>query len=313
MQSVRSIPARILTILLLLAPILSACGAAGSGSGDTGGKKPTALTSFYPLYFLTTSIAGDRFAVRNLVPAGAEPHDWEPSTRDMAALRDAALFVYNGAGLDAWAPRAIAASRSTRRVDVEATQGLPLAPPEGEEAANYPSDPHAWLDPLLFKQMAAKVADGLTRADPAGKETYAANLAALQRRLDDLDQAYASGLRDCARREIITSHAAFGYLARRYGLEQIALEGVSPDAEPTPARLAEVARIARERGATYIYFETLVSPKVAETLAHEVGAQTLVLDPLEGLDEKGGQGGKEDYVSVMTANLANLRTGLGCR
>ena len=311
MRSVRSIQAVVLTILLLLPLALSACGASGAGSGGDGGKKPTALTSFYPLYFLTTSIAGDRFAVRNLVPAGTEPHDWEPSARDMAALRDAAVFVYNGAGFDAWAPKAIAANRSSKRIDVEATQGLPLAAAEGAEAKEFPNDPHVWLDPLLFKEMAAKVADALTRADPAGKETFAANLAALQGRLDELHGAYTSGLRDCARRELVTSHAAFGYLARRYGLEQIAVEGLAPDEEPTPARIAEVTRTARERGATHIYFETLVIPRVAETIAREIGAQTLVLDPLEGLDDE--KSGREDYVSVMTANLANLRTGLGCR
>ena len=306
MRSGRSIPAVVSTILLLLPLALSACGAGGAGSGGNGDRKPVALASFYPLYFLTSSIAGDRFAVRNLVPAGTEPHDWEPSARDMASLRDAAVFVYNGAGFDAWAPKAIAANRSSKRIDVEATQGLQLAAAEGE------NDPHAWLDPLLFKEMAAKVADALTRADPAGKETFAANLAALQRRLDELHGAYRDGLRDCARREIVTSHAAFGYLARRYGLEQIAVEGLAPDEEPTPARVAEIARTARARGATHIYFETLVSPRVAETIAHEIGAQTLVLDPLEGLDERQIETG-EDYVTVMTANLANLRTGLGCR
>lgn len=293
-------------LLSVLAPLLlGACGVTGAG----GDKKPVALTSFYPLYFLTATIAGDRMTVRNLVPAGAEPHDWEPSTRDMASLKDATLFVYNGAGFDAWAPKAIAAAPARRRIDLEATSGLPLAPAQGEQAKESAHDPHVWLDPLLAKDLAARIAGALTQAEPAGKEVYAANLTALQGRLDTLDGAFKRGLSDCARREIVTSHAAFGYLARRYGLTQIAVEGLAPNAEPTPARVAEVARLARERGVTYIFFETLVSPKIAETIAREIGAQTLVLDPLEGLAE----GSKEDYVTVMEANLANLRTALGCR
>ena len=161
----------------------------------------------------------------------------------------------------------------------------------------------------MAQEVAKKIAEGLIKADPAGKATYEQNLAALIAKLGELDQQFAAGLRTCDRREIITSHAAFGYLARRYGLEQIAVEGLSPDSEPTPARIAEVTRTARDRKATHIFFETLVSPKVAETIAREIGAQTLVLDPLEGVqDEK-----TESYLTVMGGNLANLRVALGCR
>jgi zinc transport system substrate-binding protein len=296
-------------VFLLVVTALSACGAGGN-------KKPVALTSFYPLYFLTAAIAGDRMEVRNLVPAGAEPHDWEPGTRDTAALKGARVFAYNGAGFEAWAAKALDAAPSKTRVAIEATSGLSLLPPPGEEGAAFPNDPHVWLDPVLAKEMARKIADGLTQADPDGRAVYAQNLATLQGRLDRLDAGFKAGLGTCARKEIVTSHAAFGYLARRYGLEQIAVEGLAPDAEPTPARIAAVAETARARGATHIFFETLVSPRVAETIAREIGAQTLVLDPLEGLREEGGQGpgqGQQDYFSVMNDNLANLRTALGCR
>lgn len=303
---------RLLPIVLLatlLPGVLAACAPGGAGGGS---RKPSVVASFYPLSFFAGAIAGNRMAVRNLVPAGAEPHDWEPTPKDTAAIKDAKVFVYNGAGFEAWVPNVLDAAKSPERVDVEATRGLqPVPPPPGEEAAAFPNDPHAWLDPVLAREMATRIRDGLVAADPDGKAAYEQNLAALQGRLDELDGRFKAGLGDCARKEIVTSHAAFGYLARRYGLEQIAVEGLAPDAEPTPARVAAVADTARARGATHIFFETLVSPRVAETIAREIGAQTLVLDPLEGLEE--GPGTSRDYFTVMHDNLANLRTALGCR
>ncbi len=289
---------------LLLAPLLTACGG-GAASG-----KPLVLTSFYPLYYLTTQIAGDRAEVRSLVPTGTEPHEWEPSARDVTDIKKSAVFVYNGAGLEPWVEKTLAAAPSTKRVVVEAAQGLTLAPPPtGTEVGKFTVDPHVWLDPTLAKTIATNVAAGLTQADPGGKETYARNLADLVARLDTLDTQFKEGLRECARRDIITSHAAFGYLASRYKLEQIAVEGLSPDSEPTPSRIVEVTKLARTRGATTIFFETLVSPRVAETIANEMGARTLTLDPLEGVqDEK-----TQTYFTVMAGNLANLRTALGCR
>ncbi len=293
-----------LVALLALPMVLAACGGIG-GSG-----KPQVLTSFYPLYYFTAQIAGDRAEVRNLVPAGAEPHDWEPSARNVADIKKANVFVYNGAGFESWVPKTLEAAKNEQRIVIEATAGLPLAsPPPGEEASEYSADPHAWLDPTLAKTIAATIAAGLVKADPGGKATYERNLANLVARLDTLDGTFKAGLTSCERREIITSHAAFGYLARRYRLEQIAVEGLAPDAEPTPTRLAEVTKIARERRATTIFFETLVDPRVSETVAREIGATTLTLDPLEGVqDEK-----TQNYFTVMDENLKNLRTGLGCR
>ena len=293
----------LLLTLLLGSLLLSACGGGSSG-------KPIALTSFYPLYYFTAQIAGDRLTVRNLVPTGAEPHDWEPKSKDIADISNAAILVYNGAGFEHWTAKTLQAAKSSKRVDIVATEGLTLlAPPSAEEAKEFPNDPHVWLDPTLAKEVARKIAVGLIKADPAGQATYEQNLAALLAKFDDLDTQFTNGLRSCERREMITSHAAFGYLARRYGLEQIAVEGLAPDAEPTPARLAAVTKIARERKATTIFFETLVSPKVAETVAKEIGAQTLVLDPLEGVQDEAQQ----NYFTVMGQNLANLRTALGCK
>jgi zinc transport system substrate-binding protein len=300
MRSLRTLP---LAIGLLLPLLLAACG----GGGASG--KPVVLTSFYPLYFFASQLAGDRLEVRNLVPAGAEPHDWEPKAQDVADITKAAVLIYNGAGLEPWIDATLASAKSDKRVDIVATEGLALLPPPPGEDEDLTNDPHVWLDPTLAKAVARKIADGLIRADPAGKATYEQNLATLVAKFDGLDTQFSDGLRSCDRREIITSHAAFGYLTRRYGLEQVAVEGLSPDSEPTPARIAEVTEVARERKATHIFFETLVSPKVAETIAKEIGAQTLVLDPIEGVkDEK-----TQTYFTVMGDNLANLRTALGCR
>lgn len=296
----RKAPRLLFFTLALLPPLLAACGLPGADS------KPLAVTSFYPVYFLTSAITGERMTVRNLAPAGVEPHDWEPSPRDMADLTRARVFAYNGAGFEVWVTHTVAAAPSANRVDIEASKGLTLASaPAGDQGY----DPHVWLDPVLAGQLAATIAGGLIRADPAGRETYQANLATLQGQLGQLDQEFKTGLATCQRRDIVTSHAAFGYLARRYGLNQIAVEGLAPNAEPTPSRLAEVANLARERGATYIFFETLVSPRVAETIAREIGAKTLVLDPLEGVQDPA----KENYVTVMRQNLANLRTALACQ
>ena len=297
---------RAVSLVLLLATslLLSACGGGG------GSRKPVVLTSFYPLYFFTSQIAGDRLEVRNLVPAGAEPHDWEPTPKDVADITKAAVLIYNGAGLEHWIDSVLDSAKSDKRVDIEATAGLTLLPPPpGEQDGDLTNDPHVWLDPTLAKEIARKIADGLIKADPADKATYEQNLAALVAKLDGLDTQLKDGLRLCDRREIITSHAAFGYLTRRYGLEQVAVEGLSPDSEPTPARIAEVTETARARKATHIFFETLVNPQVAETIAKEIGAQTLVLDPIEGVKDERTQ----TYFTVMGDNLANLRTALRCR
>jgi zinc transport system substrate-binding protein len=169
-----------------------------------------------------------------------------------------------------------------------------------------------WLDPTLARAQTQTIAEGLTRADPAGAPVYRANAAKLAARLDALDQAFAAGLRDCARRELVTSHAAFAYLARRYGLIQLPVMGIAPEAEPNPADLAAIVRTARERHVTHVFFEPLVSPRLAQTLAREIGATTLPLDPIEGVSREQAAA-DAGYVELMQANLATLRTGLGCR
>jgi zinc transport system substrate-binding protein len=202
-----------------------------------------------------------------------------------------------------------AVAQEAKKTGFDVSTVTPMRPaPAGAEDPDHP-DPHVWLDPVRFAAIGQAVAERLVAADPAHAAEIRDRAAALDRDLAALDEEYQKALTTCARRDIVTSHAAFGYLADRYGLNQIALTGISPDSEPGPGRMAEVADIARERGATTIFFETLVSPKIAESLANEVGAKAEVLDPIEGL---AADHGTDDYLSVMRRNLDTLVTALDC-
>lgn len=288
--------------------------------------RPLVVASFYPLYDFARNVAGERAEVLSLVPDGVEPHDWEPSPRDLVQLRKAHLFIVNGAGLEPWADR-LARELPASIVLVKATEGLPLvkAPRAGHghdhardngkehrHDAEPDLDPHVWLDPVLAAMQVERIRDALASVDPAGAPAYAARAAAYLGRLEALDRAFRTGLQECARRDVVVTHAAFGYLANRYRLSMIPVTGISPETEPSPKELAALVRLARRRNVQYIFFETLVNSRVAATLAREVGARTLVLNPVEGLTrEQVGTGA--DYVSLMQENLRNLRTALDCR
>ena len=301
--------------------------------GSSGGARESAvaavpvLASFYPLQEIAQRVGGDRVAVTNLTAAGAEPHELELSPRDLERLRQSRLLVYVGGGFQPALERAVEATQSPDLVSLDVTQGMPLleghdeddhgattktgAAGGAQDAAAELTDPHVWLDPVFMKEMVTKVRDALIRIDPAGRERYEANAPAYQRELEALDQEFREGLKNCRRREIVTSHASFAYLAQRYGLEQEAITGVSPESEPSPQRLREIVQFAREHDVKVIDFETLVEPRVAETIAREVGARTLVLNPIEGLTPAEQAEGK-DYRTLMRENLANLRAGLEC-
>ncbi len=268
--------------------------------------KPLVVATIYPLWEFARQVAGDRATVVSLVPAGVEPHDWEPAPRDVSQVRRAAVFVYSGTALDGWAEKLLADLTDRRGVVVNARGGLSVLTVGGV------TDPHVWLDPTLARAQVLAIAGGLEQADPAGRTVYAENAKAFVARLDALDLEFAAGLADCARREIVTSHAAFAYLARRYRLTQVPVMGISPEAEPSPADLAAIVRTARRLKVTHVFYETLVSPRLAETLSREIGATALPLDPIEGVSPAEAAAGT-GYLQLMRANLANLRTALGCR
>ena len=282
--------------------LLAVLAAAGCQQSPEPGARPLVVASVFPVYEFTRQVAGDRAQVISLVPPGVEPHDWEPSPRDVTQVRRARLFVYNGAGFEPWAPRLLAEIDGGTTASVSATAGLAL----------QAGDPHVWLDPVLARTQVETIGAALARADPAGAEGYAARAATFAATLAALDGRFAAGLRECARREVVVSHAAFGYLTRRYHLEQVPVMGSAPESEPSPAALAAIVRLARHRKVQAIFFEPLVSRRLAETLALEVGARTLVLNPIEGLTGAEAAA-RKGYHDLMAANLDSLRDGLGCR
>ena len=282
--------------------------ATGPAQTPFSADRPTVVASFYPLYFLASTIGGERATVINLTPAGAEPHDYELTAQDIAKIETSRLLIINGGGLEAWGQK-IKDNISARTKIIVASDGLTdqtLA-----DAKNQP-DPHIWLDPTLAQKIADKIALGLIETDPQNQDYYQANAAMLKSKLADLDNAYRVELSNCENKDIITAHAAFAYLARAYGLRQVAITGLAPEAEASPRQMVEISKFARDKKINYIFFESLVSPKLAQTIAAEIGAQTLVLNPLEGLNEDNLAAGK-DYFSEMKNNLINLRTALKCQ
>jgi zinc transport system substrate-binding protein len=272
--------------------ILSSCLLAGCGSGAED-DRTTVVAAFYPIAYAAQRVAGDGIDVRNLTPAGAEPHDRELSARDVQQVEEAEHILYLGEGF----MPALEAAVADHPGALDLLQGQRLAETKGGP------DPHVWLDPNRYARMVERVGSALDRIAAARR---------LVHELDRLDGEFHRGLAGCRRRTVVTSHAAFGYLARRYHLEQIALTGVSPEAEPSPRALETLVAEVERRSATTVFFETLVSPRLAETVAREAGAATAVLDPLESLTKDEIEKGA-DYFSVMRENLAALRKALECR
>ena len=257
------------------------------------------IAAFYPLAFAAERIGGSRVHVENLTPPGAEPHDLELSPKAVARIESADVVLYLSHGFQPAVSDAVKQAGGTK-VDILA--GLPLHANVGGEKG-LTADPHVWLDPVLFARVVERIGAVL-------HDTKSAN--ALIADLHSLDVAYRRGLAQCARKDIVTSHAAFGYLAQRYGLTQVSITGLAPESEPSPQRLASVVRIVRRTHTTTIFFERLVSPRLADTVARETGARTAVLDPIEGLTPSEQSHG-ENYLTLMRENLAALRRALGCR
>ncbi len=271
---------------------------AAAGCGGSAGGDDEVVAAFYPLAFAASEVAPNGISVRNLTPPGAEPHDLELDAREVATIRDAAVVFYLGGGFQPALEDALE-RREGPTLDVLGTSGVRLKSDTGSDTG---ADPHVWLDPLRYAAIARGIAAELGDV---------ARAASLVERLARLDRDFRLGLAHCARRELVTSHAAFAYLADRYRLEQVPLVGVAPEAGPSPRDVARLVARVRATRATTIYFETLVSPDLARTVARETGATTAVLDPLEGLTADNLEAGT-DYFDVMRENLAALRTGLGC-
>lgn len=298
-----------------------AAGGCGGDGADGSSSRPRVVTSFYPLQFVAERVAGDRAEVVSLAKPGAEAHDLELAPKDVAAVARADLVVYL-AGFQPAVDEAVATQAQGSALDVTAAARLSLAAPEEGDGPGGPgghsagdghdhgaADPHFWLDPTKLEMVTKAVAHELGLKDPAGAAAYMANADALITELTRLDKDFSAGLRHCHSRDLVTGHAAFGYLAARYDLKQVGIAGLTPDQEPDAAEMRTLIDHIAEHKVTTVYAETLVSPALAQTLARETGAKVAVLDPLEGLSET-ARG--TDYVEVMRSNLATLRAGQGC-
>jgi zinc transport system substrate-binding protein len=281
-------------VLIVVCAILVGCGASSAAPGKT-----SVVAAFYPLAFVAERVGGSQVTVTDLTPAGSEPHDIELAPRAVAEIERADVVLYLSHGFQ---PAVSAAVKQARGRTIDVLAGLPLHASVGGEAG-LTADPHVWLDPLLFAKVVQRI--GTVLRQPQRTATLVADL----RRLD---RAYRTGLAHCARKAIVTSHAAFGYLAARYGLTQVPITGLAPDVEPTAGQLAHVVRVVRTTHTTTVFFETLVSPRLADTVARETSAHTAVLDPIEGLTpSEQAHGG--NYFTLMRQNLAALRKALACR
>lgn len=332
--------ARLLLAMPLLSALsLTACapGPGEAASPDTSGAAPLkVMASFYPLQYVVEQVGGDKVEVESLTPPGTEPHDLELSPAAVASLENAAAVVYLS-GFQPAVDEAITQASPARALDVSEEATLPAGHSEDDHGAETHTeaaedahaeemeaghseeahsedghseegqDLHFWLDPERLAHTAHAVAEELAEADPANTAAYEANAEALSGKLTALDEDFSQGLKTCKTRTIVVSHEAYGYLADKYDLAQAGISGLAPDTEPSPARLAEIGQVVKDQGVGTIFTETLVNPKVAETLAADLNVKTAVLDPLEGLTDDSA-----DYEKVMRSNLEALRTALDC-
>lgn len=307
-----------LSIALLTSAVLAGCGSTDhQGENNQPNNLPQkikVITTFYPMYDFAKNVAGDHADVTALVPAGVEPHDWEPTAKDIQKIADAQVFVYNG-GVEGWVQDALKSVQNKNLVVVEASKGIELMEgveeekehKEGENHSRW--DPHVWLDPVLAQKEVESIKSALEQADPSHKDDFQKNADAFIAKLQSLDKEFSAALSSVKSKEFVTQHAAFGYLAKRYGLTQIPISGLSPEEEPSPSKLVDIVNFVKEHQVKTIFFETLASQKVAETIAKETGAKTGVLNPIEGLtDEEKAK--NLDYIGVMKNNLDALQTAL---
>ncbi|WNS46920.1 metal ABC transporter substrate-binding protein [Paenibacillus sp. MMS20-IR301] len=318
--------------------------AAATSSAAPAAERLSIKTSFYPMYEFTKNITGGLADVQLLIPAGIEPHDWEPTAKDMADISAADVLVYNGAGMEGWAQQVVDGAAGSQLLIVEASKDMEIMAGSEEEHGHEHEaehedehehdhdhehegehehehehegeagheghdhgglDPHVWLDPAMAIQEVRTIEAALSAAAPEHAAAFKTNSEAYIAKLQQLDQEFKDGLKDSKRKDFITQHAAFGYLARQYGLTQVPIAGLSPEQEPSAAQMADIVEFAKANNVKTIFFETLVSSSVADTIAREIGAKSAVLNPLEGLTEEDIQNNL-DYIGIMRQNLAAL-------
>ena len=302
-------------VLLFSFSVLAGCTGSTANSSTNSSTpastgKLSVVASFYPMYDFASKVGGDKVSVTNLTPAGTEPHDWEPSSADMIRLEKAQVFIYNGAGMEHWVDSVLSSLQNKNLVVVEASVKAPFLDSAGDSSGSTSVesssvDPHVWLDPEIAKIEMKSILDAFQKADPTDADYFQANYDKYALEFDKLDAEFTAALADVPRKDIVVAHNAFGYLCNAYGLTQMPIEGLSADSEPDAARMSEIIDFVSKNNVKVIFFEELVSPKVAQAIAGETGSTTAVLNPLEGISEADQAAGK-DYFSVMRENLKTL-------
>jgi zinc transport system substrate-binding protein len=286
----------------LVTACVCALALSGCGAADSEDPRPQVAAAFYPLAYVASQVAGEHAVVTNLTTPGVEPHDLEPDPAAIARIAGADLLLFQQ-GFQPAIDKAAEQNSDGEVLDVSDVVELAPGADDADEL-----DPHFWLDPMRMAALSEAVGQRLGELDPARRDSYATNVAALRAELVRLDEDFRAGLADCARRTVVVSHDAFGYLSK-YDLDLESIVGLSPDAEPTPGDLARLRSLIENEGVTTVFAETLLSPALSETLAQEAGVTTAVLDPIEGLSDTTAG---EDYVSLMRSNLAALREANQC-
>lgn len=303
-------------LLVALAMFIVGCG----GEKQSVSDKLQVAASFYPMAEFARNVAGDKAEVFVLVPDGAEAHDWEPSPSDLSRLGKVQVFVYNGV-VEPWAKQALTALSERKILAVQTGLGLYERAGETHEeehhhhdhgCAHGKQDPHVWISPKKAIKQVERITAVLCEADAKNAKYYQDNSAKYVEQLKALDIQLTNLAKNAPRKVFVTAHAAFGHLADDYGLKQLAVNGLSPHAEPTPADLQRLIKVVQEENVRYVFFETLTDPKLAKLVADETGAEISVLDPLEGLNEEGRKN-KLDYLQIMQRNIHNLQIALNAK
>ncbi len=279
-------------------------------------SKLQVYTSFYGVYDFVSKIGGDKIQVYNIVPTGTEPHNWEPTSGDMMNLSKGDILFFNGAGMENWVDKVKAAVENENLKYIKLSEGIELIKSrhshgDSDGDLDFDSvDPHIWLNPINAKKEAETIKNALSAADPSNAEYYNKNYEDFSKKADELDADFRNMTARAENKTIVVAHEAYGYLCEAYGIEQIAIEGLSADSEPSPAKMAEISKFIKDNDVRYIFFERLLSAKAAEVISEETGAELLVLNPFEGLTQEEINAGA-DYFSVMRENFENIKKAIG--
>jgi zinc transport system substrate-binding protein len=293
------------TAAILLVLLCSGC----TDTPQQNNSKLNVIASFYPMYDFARNVGGDRIDARTLIPVGVEPHDYEPAPSDIMALNEAQMLILNGVIEDSWAPKLIASLDNRNLQVVDTSKGLHLV---ASQDADLPgNDPHIWIDPVYAEKQVAAIRDAFIQADPAGKDYYEGNAAAYIQKLESLDAQFRTTMAGCRKKDMLITHATLAYFCKEYGCNQVPIEGVNAEGEPTPAVVAAIIEQAKEKNITVVFVEKLFNPNIAQSIANDIRGHAVVFDTVHGLTADEQRRG-EDYLTLMEENVRTIRDNMDC-